>query len=89
MKSVNLPYSGQFVFVRTEMYWPLNHMVAPREESLKCINCHSSNSRLNGLNDFYMPGRDHSRKLDFAGILLIILTATGVFIHGTLRIIKQ
>jgi len=89
MQSVDLPYSGQFAFVRTEMFWPLNHMVAPREQSLKCIDCHSSNSRLKGLNDFYMPGRDQSKKLDLAGILLIALAAFGVLIHGTLRIMKK
>ncbi|MBI9071346.1 MAG: tetrathionate reductase family octaheme c-type cytochrome [Melioribacteraceae bacterium] len=40
MKEINLPYSGEFDFVETEMYWPINHMVAPKEKALKCTNCH-------------------------------------------------
>jgi len=46
MKEVNLPYSGTFAFVETEMYWPINHMVAPKENALKCISCHSKEGRL-------------------------------------------
>ncbi|MFZ5515542.1 MAG: tetrathionate reductase family octaheme c-type cytochrome [Candidatus Zhuqueibacterota bacterium] len=40
MTAVNLAYSGQFDFVETEMYIPIHHMVAPKEQSLKCYNCH-------------------------------------------------
>jgi octaheme c-type cytochrome (tetrathionate reductase family) len=49
MQSVNLPYSGSFNFVETAMYWPINHMVAPASEALKCTSCHSSkeNKRMN------------------------------------------
>ncbi len=41
MASINLPYSGKFGFVETEMYWPINHMVAPAEKALKCSACHT------------------------------------------------
>lgn len=37
----NLPYSGQYGFIETEMYWPLAHMVAPAEESIRCTDCHT------------------------------------------------
>jgi octaheme c-type cytochrome (tetrathionate reductase family) len=37
----NLPYSGQYGFIETEMYWPLAHMVAPAKESLRCTDCHT------------------------------------------------
>jgi octaheme c-type cytochrome (tetrathionate reductase family) len=49
MAESNLPYSGEFDFVETEMYWPINHMVAPAEKSLKCRACHDSreSKRLN------------------------------------------
>lgn len=40
MKVVNLEYSGKFDFVETELYIPLHHMVAPKENILKCYDCH-------------------------------------------------
>lgn len=46
MKEVGLEYSGSFGFVETEMYWPINHMVAPKEKALKCQACHGSKGRL-------------------------------------------
>ena len=46
MKTVDLPFSGTVDFIETEMYWPLNHTVAPKEEALKCMACHGKNSRL-------------------------------------------
>ncbi len=45
-KASGLPYSGKFGFARTEMYWPLSHMVAPAEKALGCTECHGSGSRL-------------------------------------------
>jgi octaheme c-type cytochrome (tetrathionate reductase family) len=39
METAGLGYSGNFGFVETEMYWPVNHMVAPAENSLKCTAC--------------------------------------------------
>ncbi|MEZ5011732.1 MAG: hypothetical protein R2744_09110 [Bacteroidales bacterium] len=41
MKEINLAFSGKYNFIETEMYWPINHMVAPAENSLKCTECHS------------------------------------------------
>ncbi len=38
----NLPYSGNYGFTNTVMYWPLNHMVSPKQDSLRCNDCHSS-----------------------------------------------
>ena len=40
MKSAGLEFSGKVDFVETEMYWPINHMVAPAEDAVKCIECH-------------------------------------------------
>ncbi len=37
----NLDYSGEYAFIETKMYWPINHMVAPAKNSLKCTDCHS------------------------------------------------
>jgi octaheme c-type cytochrome (tetrathionate reductase family) len=41
MAASNLDYSGQYDFVETRMYWPINHMVAPAAKSLKCTECHT------------------------------------------------
>ncbi len=41
MTASHMAYSGEFGFVETTMYWPINHMVAPAKKSLKCTDCHS------------------------------------------------
>ena len=41
-----LPYSGEYGFAETEMFWPVTHLVAPAEEALTCNACHGENSRL-------------------------------------------
>ena len=46
MADVGLPFSGKVGFVQTEMYWPLNHMVAPKENTLACQDCHTSRGSL-------------------------------------------
>ncbi len=89
MKTAGLPYSGKYTFVKTEMYWPVNHMVSTSDKALKCIDCHSRNGRLDKLTGFYMPGRDYSETLDLIGLILIILSVTGVLIHGLLRIFSK
>jgi len=43
---VGLPYSGEYGFAETEMYWPITHMVAPVEEALLCNACHGADGRL-------------------------------------------
>lgn len=86
MEYVGLEYSGNYGFVKTKMYWPINHMVSKADKALACTECHSKESRLAGLTDFYMPGRDNSSIIDKTGIALIILTLLGVIGHGILRI---
>ena len=39
-EAIGLPYSGQYGFVATEMYWPLSHMVQQKEKALQCNDCH-------------------------------------------------
>jgi len=41
-----IPFSGQYDFALTYMYWPLSHMVSPKSEALKCCHCHGENSRM-------------------------------------------
>ena len=40
MDYAGVPYSGEYGFVHTEMYWPITHMVAPAEDALNCQDCH-------------------------------------------------
>lgn len=90
MKEINLPYSGKYTFVETKMYWPLNHMVSPKSEALKCKNCHTrENSRLAGLKDFYMPGRDYNASVESFGIMAILATLFGVLVHAGMRIASK
>lgn len=89
MKDANLPFSGKISFIKTEMYWPVNHMVADKENAVQCNECHTrTDSRLAGLKDFYMPGRDYSSMVDTGGKWLLILSLIGIFIHSTIRFIS-
>jgi len=89
MEYLDLPYSGEYDFVETEMYWPLNHQVAPKEQSLSCKECHvRSGGRLESLGDFYLPGRDYKAGIDALGVLLIVAALSGVIIHGVCRIVS-
>lgn len=46
MATAGLPYSGEFDFTKTHMYWPITHMVAPAKEALVCQDCHGPKGRL-------------------------------------------
>jgi len=87
MNRVGLPFSGKYDFIKTEMYWPINHMVAPKENALSCGDCHTrENGRLATVNDFYLLGRDRNIILDFIGKWLIIISIIIVIVHNTIRI---
>jgi hypothetical protein len=43
---MGLPYSGQFGFAETYMYWPTTHMVQSADKALQCDSCHSENGRM-------------------------------------------
>jgi octaheme c-type cytochrome (tetrathionate reductase family) len=87
MKEVNLPFSGTISFIQTEMYWPVNHMVSSKEQSVQCNECHTrTNSRLASLNDFYMPARDFHPVIETAGSGILILSFVVVIFHGGFRI---
>lgn len=88
MKQVGLPYSGKYQFVSTEMYWPINHMVAPKDQAVSCAECHtrSEDGRLAKLTGFYLPGRDHNDWLDFGGIFVFFASLAGVLIHALIRV---
>jgi len=80
-------FSGQIGFVDTAMYWPITHMVAPKEDSLQCAACHARDGRLASLPGFYLPGRDRVSWIDTIGWSLFVLSIIGVLIHGLLRVV--
>ena len=45
-EAAGIPYSGEYDFTETEMYWPLSHLVQPKEAALQCSDCHSDNGRM-------------------------------------------
>ncbi|MCA9911793.1 MAG: tetrathionate reductase family octaheme c-type cytochrome, partial [Anaerolineae bacterium] len=45
-EAAGLPYSGEYDFALTQMYWPLTHMVQPSSNALSCTDCHSENGRM-------------------------------------------
>ncbi len=90
MHDVNLPFSGQVSFIQTTMYWPVNHMVSSKENSVKCIECHvAQGGRMANLKGFYMPARDQNSIVEFAGTSVLLLSLFGVFVHLTKRIITS
>jgi len=46
MEASGLEYSGNYDFASTKMYWSINHMVSPKEQSLGCLDCHGDKGRL-------------------------------------------
>ncbi|HEY0866095.1 MAG TPA: cytochrome C, partial [Fimbriimonas sp.] len=88
MKAVNLPYSGKYGFVRTEMTWPINHMVGTKDKTVACGECHTrDNGRMAKLQGFYMPGRDRNEPIEGLGRLLLLATLLGAFAHGGSRLV--
>ncbi|EKD99290.1 MAG: cytochrome c family protein, partial [uncultured bacterium] len=55
MAFVGMPFSGQVDFIKTEMTWPINHMVAPKEKALGCRECHIKNGRMKDVPGVVMP----------------------------------
>jgi octaheme c-type cytochrome (tetrathionate reductase family) len=45
-KAAGIPFSGEYGFIRTRMFWPISHMVAPASHALTCTDCHSEHGRL-------------------------------------------
>jgi hypothetical protein len=85
MKDSGTPYSGKYDFIKTEMSWPITHMVAPKEKALGCTDCHAKEGRLAGVTGVYLPGRDANKLVDTAGWGLALLTLLGVMGHGAIR----
>ncbi|MBK5942479.1 cytochrome C [Halorhodospira halophila] len=78
-------YSGAYGFVETRMYWPVNHMVAPAEASVACVDCHSRDGRMAGLEGVYVPGQDRHPRIEAVGWAAVWLTLFAVLGHGGVR----
>lgn len=85
MNEFKLPYSGQYGFIDTYSYWPINHMVAPKTSALRCSQCHGVDSRLAGISGIYLPGHHSHNWLDEVGVLMVIGSLFGVSGHAFFR----
>lgn len=56
MKKAKIDFSGKIEFVETEMFWPINHMVPPAEEAVKCLSCHGKRGTLMDWEELGYPG---------------------------------
>jgi octaheme c-type cytochrome (tetrathionate reductase family) len=56
MAEVGAPFSGKVDFIKTEMLWPITHMVAPKEKTLGCKECHNRNGGFSGGRLKDLPG---------------------------------
>ncbi|NTV96983.1 MAG: tetrathionate reductase family octaheme c-type cytochrome [Thiobacillus sp.] len=86
MAGTGQPFSGQVDFIKTEMSWPITHMVAAKDKALACVDCHAAQSRLAGLPGIYMPGHSANRLLDRIAWPIALLALLGVLGHGAGRI---
>ena len=87
MAALDVPFSGQFGFVTSSYHFPTTHMVAPKENVVGCVECHTADGgRLAGLSGVYMPGRDKAGWLDTVGWVMVIGAILGVALHGLGRI---
>lgn len=89
MKAANKPYSGEFDFVDTYMYWPITHMVAPAENAVDCVECHQQDGRLANVAGVFMPGTNTNGPVGLLGKALILLTLLGVAAHALIRIFSR
>ena len=48
-EQAGVPYSGEYGFAPTDMYWTQSHMVVPADQALTCTDCHGENSRMDWL----------------------------------------
>ena len=89
MKEAGLPFSGKVDFIKTEMFWPITHMVAPKEKAVACVECHRKDGRLEGVPGVYIPGRDANKLVDTLGWGIVLLALVGSLWHGLMRIVAQ
>lgn len=89
MKAAGKEYSGEYGFVDTYMYWPITHMVAPKEDAMDCAECHSEDGRMAEISGVFMPGTDSNNITGLLGKLIVALALLGVIGHGMLRLFSR
>ncbi|MFO8067660.1 MAG: tetrathionate reductase family octaheme c-type cytochrome [Bacteroidales bacterium] len=89
MEYLGRPFSGNWDFIETAMYLPVNHMVSPSEEALQCEDCHTRNDgRLKNISGTYIPGQTTISSVDYFGRLVIIISFIGAMAHALFRIVS-
>ncbi|WP_412480379.1 tetrathionate reductase family octaheme c-type cytochrome [Azonexus sp. IMCC34839] len=89
MKVSGAPFSGKVGFIKTEMSWPITHMVAPKDKALGCNDCHARNGRLDKVSGIYIPGRDGHPLINTLGWLAAGGLLCGVSLHGLIRFLRR
>ena len=89
MLSAGQPFSGKVDFIKTQMSWPITHMVAPAKDAVGCDECHSKNGRMKDIEGIFIPGRDARVKMDMVGWGMALLTLVGVIFHAIGRVISH
>ncbi|MBI2275763.1 MAG: tetrathionate reductase family octaheme c-type cytochrome [Dechloromonas sp.] len=89
MKVSGAPFSGKVDFIKTDMTWPITHMVAPKEKAVGCDECHTQGGRLDKIAGIYVPGRDANQLVNLLGWLAAGGTLAGVSLHGLIRILRR
>lgn len=89
MKAAGQPYSGEFDFVDTYMYWPITHMVAPAENAVECAECHQQDGRLANVAGVFMPGTEPNSLVGWLGKAIVLMALLGVIGHMALRILSR
>ncbi len=79
-------YSGKYDFAKTEMWWPITHMVAPSDKAVTCDECHSKDGRMKDIQGVFIPGRDNHGWIDWLGYGAILATLLGVLGHALMRL---
>ena len=89
-QALEVPYSGEYDFVKTTYVFPTTHMVAPKDNVVACTECHDrTESRVANLTGFYMPGRDHNSWINTLGWIVVLGSLVGVSLHGLGRIFSS
>jgi hypothetical protein len=89
-RAMEVPYSGEFDFVKTSYYFPTTHMVAPKDNVVACSECHvREGSRLMEITGVYMPARDRIQAADVLGWAAVLAALLGVALHGLGRIFSN
>lgn len=86
MEKAGKPYSGEFDFVDTYMYWPTTHMVASKDKAVECQECHAEEGRLKEVDIPYMPAAGKTKLIDMLSILAVAATLLGILGHAFIRL---